>query len=31
MKKKVVSLLICSALMMVEGANAYASTLSVEP
>ena len=31
MKKKVVSLLICSALMMVEGITTYAQTLSVNP
>ena len=31
MKKKVVSLLICSALMMVEGVTTYAQTLSVSP
>ena len=31
MKKKVVSLLICSALMMVEGVTTYAQTLSTSP
>ncbi len=30
MKKKVVSLLICSALMMVEGVTTYAQTLRKE-
>ena len=31
MKKKVVSLLICSALMMVEGVTTYAQTLGISP